>query len=75
MSNISKEELQKLNDHTNNINMAQLALQNSTLLLELEKAKFENYKLSLFRKYNIEEEMYVDRNTGEIKSMKAEKDE
>jgi len=75
MSSISKEDLVKLSDHSKIISIAQLTVENSKLRLELEQLRFENYKLNIFRKYNITSNMLIT-NSGEIKKVEkaVEKD-
>jgi hypothetical protein len=65
---IAEEEVKELNEHRRNIAMANLALENSKLVLELHKSKFENYKLLLFRKYKLEDNCMITPE-GEIKEM------
>ena len=74
MSNISKEELVELGEYSKRIGISQLHLKNAQLVVELEMSKFENYKLNLFRKYDIKDEMYIDKD-GEIKSVEKNEDE
>lgn len=67
MAKITKEELTQLSEHSKQISVAQLSLENSQLVLELEKSKFEIFKLNIFRKYNLTDDMYIDRE-GNIQS-------
>lgn len=69
MSEISKEEMLELNEHIKNISVFKLNMENASLLLQLEKYKFENLKLTLFRKYKVEDDMYIDKD-GCFKSIK-----
>jgi len=67
MTSILKEEIQELDNFEKNISIAQLNVNNANLFLELERSRFENFKLSLFRKYKIEDDMYIDKKDRKFK--------
>jgi len=73
MAQLSREEMQEIEEFGKKISIAQLNLDNASLYLELEKSRFETYKLSLFRKYKIEDNMYIDKD-GQFKPMEEIKE-
>jgi len=71
MASISKEDFDQLMEQNKIISVGQLNVDNAMLVLELEKSRFEVFKLKLFRKYNLSDDNFIDKD-GEIKTIEAE---